>query len=260
MSASQADTNIALDFSAALRRADASAPFGVVGPDRKPSTKRFNVYRNNVSASLIEALGDNFPVVKMLVGDEFFDAMAQVFHRANYPKEPMLFRYGAAFPGFLEHFEPVKDVPYLPDVARLEWAWLQAFHAADVEALDGAVLARFDPQILHEVTFHAHPAAAIVSSRWPVASIVSSHRQGGDLSGIDMGSAEQALVARRDVVVEIRTLPPGGSVFLEALIAGEPLGVAAQKASGDAPEFDLASNIAGMLEAAVFAGAKHPAA
>ena len=78
---------------------------GLVGPDRKPSRRRFNVYRNNVGSSLVEALGDNFPVIKMLVGDAFFDAMARVYYTGNFPKVPMLFRYGAEFPTFLETFE-----------------------------------------------------------------------------------------------------------------------------------------------------------
>ncbi len=247
-----------LDFAAALRLAENDVPAGIVGPDHQVSVRRFGVYRNNVSSSLIEALGDNFPVVKMLVGQRFFEAVAQVYHRQNYPRVPMLFRYGAEFPGFLEDFEPVQDVPYLPDVARLEWAWLQAFHAADIPPMPGDALAALPQERLHEAVFEAHPASALVTSRWPVATILANHKQGGDLTGVDMAAAETALVTRADVNVEIRTLPEGGGQFLNALMSGEPLGIAAECATQASASFDLASNIAGMLQAGVFTGLSVP--
>jgi hypothetical protein len=52
--------------------------------------------------------------------------------------------------------------------------------------------------------------------------------------------------------VVVRRLPPGGAVFLSRLLAGDPLGSAAEAAMADAAAFDLAGNIAGMLEAGVF--------
>ena len=120
--------------------------------------------------------------------------------------------------------------------------------------MPGDALARFPPERLHEVVFEAHPAAAIVTSDWPIATIVSNHRQGMDLTGVDMQAGESALVSRPDIIVEIRTLPDGGAAFLTALIQGEALGFAAEKASADSKNFDLAISIGGTLEAGIFTG------
>lgn len=60
-------------------------PQGLVDPNGNPAGKRFDVYRNNVVASLSDALGVAFPVVQKLVGDEFFRAMAGVYLRQHPP-------------------------------------------------------------------------------------------------------------------------------------------------------------------------------
>jgi hypothetical protein len=97
----------------------------------RPAGRRFNVYRNNVAASLTDALATGFPVIAKLLGEEFFRAMAGVFLRAHPPGDPRLQLWGGKFPGFLARFEPVAHLPYLPDMARLELGLRQSYHAAD---------------------------------------------------------------------------------------------------------------------------------
>ncbi len=60
------------DFAAALLDLERPIPAGLIGPDGRPSTRRFNVYRNNVVASLTRVLGAAFPVTVRIVGEEFF--------------------------------------------------------------------------------------------------------------------------------------------------------------------------------------------
>ena len=91
--------------------------------------KRFNVYRGNVAGALGEALAVRYPVVRRLVGAEFFQAMAREYGLANPPHSPVLIHYGADFADFIAGFEPAKSVPYLSDVARLDSAHWEAYHA-----------------------------------------------------------------------------------------------------------------------------------
>ncbi|MEX3010330.1 DUF2063 domain-containing protein [Hoeflea sp. TYP-13] len=241
-------------FSDALLDPDLPTPQGIVGPQGKKAAKRFNVYRNNVTVGLVGALCDIYPAVHRLVGDEFFRAMAKIYVRSEQPSSPLLFRYGSGFPAFLEKFEPVEKLSYLPDVARIERAWLDAFHAADVPAMDPAELGAVPPEDLAAQCFNAHPAAHIVRSTYAAVSIFSANRAGKDLSGIDPGTAEDGLITRREFDVEIRHLPPGGAAFLQALINGDTLGKAAGSAMEETQDFDLAQAIAAMLEAGVFTG------
>lgn len=245
------------DFVDALGNPQAGVPDGIVGPGGVPDAKRFNVYRNNVTVSLSEALAATYPAITRLLGDEYFRALAPLFVRAHPPTSPVLMFYGEAFANFLEGFEPLADYTYLGDVARIEWAWLQAYHAADAEPLAPQTLADIAPDALACLRFQRHPAACVQRSDHPCLSIFRINRDESAATILpDDATAEDTLVTRPDLDVEVRQLPAGGAVFLEALIAGRSLGEAAAMAEEAArdqdQEFDLAANICGMLEAGVF--------
>lgn len=239
-------------FSSALADPETGTPDGLVGPDGKKAVKRFNVYRNNVTVGLVGALADTFPAVQRLVGDTFFEAMARVYVQQEPPSSPLLFRYGSGFADFLERFEPAQHLAYLPDVARLERAWLDAYHAADEPVLDPQTLGTVKPDDLPDQRFIVHPATCVIRSRFAAVSIFSANRLSDTVPPIDPGVPEDGLITRRDTDVEIRHLPPGAAVFFNALIDGNPLGSAAEAAASEAEDFDLASAIGAMLEAGVF--------
>ena len=233
------------EFAAGLATPEARVPDGVVAPDGSTSARRFAVYRNNTAATLIEALGDNFPLCRALVGERFFDAMAEVHMRAHPPRSPILFRYGDTFADFAAGFAPAASVPYLADLARLEWAWLQSHHAADATPLAADALAALDPQALAAVRVVLHPALAVLRSAFPVVSIAARLRADDDLAGLDMGRGEDALLTRPALDVELRDLPPGAFEFIRTL-GDARLGDAAE--AGAAVEgFDLSANLAALF-------------
>ena len=78
-----------------------ATPVDVVGPRGKAAIKRYNVYRNNVTVSLINALADTYPAVQRITGVEFFRAMARFHVRTTPPPSPLLFEYGRDFPTFV---------------------------------------------------------------------------------------------------------------------------------------------------------------
>lgn len=239
-------------FSQALRQVDHAVPAGVVGPDGKVSKKRFSVYRNNVAVSLIDAMVANFPAIQRLVGEEFFTALARAFISEHPPTIPMLFLYGDKFATFLESFEPVRDIPYLADVARVEFAWLQAYHAADEGVVDGAALAAIPAEDVGQAQFVAHPASWIFHSIWPAATIVERNREEGDCSDIDLSVGEDILITRPELDVQTRILPKGGFGFLSLLMVGNTLEEAAAAAVKHDDNFDLSMQLSGMLECGVF--------
>src|SRR5258707_357764 len=124
---------------------DYEAPTCVVGPNGKGAIKRYNVYRNNVTVSLIDALAAVFPATQRITGVEFFRAMARFHVRASPPRSPLLFEYGHEFPDFIERYEYARPMPYLADTARIERAWLDAYHAADDLPLAAQNLALIGP-------------------------------------------------------------------------------------------------------------------
>ncbi len=244
--------SFATAFAKALTDPARGTPVDVVGPRGKATIKRYNVYRNNVTVSLIDALAAIYPAVQRITGVEFFRAMARFHICATPPTSPLLFEYGRDFPAFIEGYEYAQDMPWLADTARIERAWLDAYHAVDVPPLCPDVLARVPSDRLDDVVFTAHPAACIVRSAYPAVAIFAMNRVEGPITPLRSGTAEDALITRPDMEVAVRLLPPGGAAFLKCLTDGGTLGAAAATAFTETPSFDLTASIAGMLEAGVF--------
>jgi len=247
----------AANFAPALLDPDRAPPAFVSGPNGKAAGKRYNVYRNNVTVSLINALAAAFPATLRITGADFFRAMARFHVRATPPTTPLMFEYGHDFPDFIERYEYAQSMPWLADVARIERAWLDAYHASDAEPLTPQALASIPPEQLADIILTPHPATRIVRSHFPAVSIFVANRSEGPVGRIETTEAEDALVTRPGLEVIVRHLPSGGAVFLSRLIAGETFGAAAAAAFTDSPQFDLSANIAGMIEAGAFTTASH---
>ena len=239
-------------FAAALIDPDRETPAIVAGPAGKGAAKRYNVHRNNVTVSLIDALAAVYPAVQRITGVDFFRAMARFHVRATPPTSPLLFEYGREFPAFIEQYEHAGPMPWLADVARIERAWLDAYHAEDAASLLASALASFAPERLGDLVFTAHPATRIVRSAFSAVMIFAANRAEAPATRIDASVPVDALITRPDADVVVRRLPEGGAVFLSTLMSGHPLGEAAAAALQASPAFDIASNIAGMIEAGAF--------
>jgi hypothetical protein len=239
-------------FASALLDPAGATPAVALGPAGKGAVKRYNVYRNNVTVSLIDALAAVYPAVQRITGIEFFRAMARFHVRATPPSSPLLFEYGRDFPAFIETYEYARGLPWLADVARIERAWLDAYHAAEAEPLSAEALASFPPGRLVDAVFTAHPATRIVRSAFSAVAIFAANRSEAAVAPIDAGTPEDALITRPDADVIVRHLPRGGAAFLQGLMSGQSLGEAAAFALEASPSFDIATNIAGMIEAGAF--------
>jgi Putative DNA-binding domain len=246
------DLCFAAAFAPALLDPVRPAPEIVTGPNGKASGKRYDVYRNNVTVSLIDALAAIYPAVQRITGADFFRAMARFHVRLTPPISPLLFDYGRDFPVFIAQYEHAQMMPWLADVARIERAWLDAYHAADAAPLSPAQLAAVAPDRLGDLVLLPHPATRIVRSQFAAVTIFAANRDTSPVGRIDAATPEDALVTRAEFDVVVRHLPPGGAVFASSLMSGRPLGEAAARALDAAADFDLASNITGLIEAGAF--------
>ncbi|WP_321344778.1 DNA-binding domain-containing protein [Breoghania sp.] len=234
------------------REKDIAAPPGLSAPAGGGVGRRFAVYRNNVAVSLAEALMATYPALVRLLGEDYFRALAAEFVPDHPPRSPVLLDYGAEFGDFIDGFPPLAGYPYLGDVARLEYAWLRAFHAADAPPLSPQSLSGIAGEALATIRFTAHPATCLLRSRYPVVALFEANRDGGHETPDGQGP-EDALVTRPGLCVEVRRMPAGGAVFLGALIAGATLGEAVADAQAETDAFDPARAIALLLEAGAFA-------
>lgn len=213
-----------------------------------PAT-RLAIYRNNVMVSLLGVLADSFPVTRALVGEDFFHAMGQCFVRQSPPRSAVMAEYGVGFADFVAAFEPARSLPYLPDVARLEWLRLRALHAADAPPLDqgrlAAVLA--SGADLAAARLVLHPSFALLHSAYAVVSLWAAHQNAGDLSAVDLARAEAAWVLRPDLSVSVIPVDAAAGAFAAAVLDDQPLGAAAEAAVRADATFDLPATLAQLI-------------
>ncbi len=246
--------DVQAEFAAALRDPLIAVPAGLVGPDRAPAPRRFAVYRNNVIVGMVNALSSSFPVVERIVGEDFFQAMARAYALAEPPSSPVLMDYGASFADFIEAFAPAASLAYLPDVARIERAWREAYHAADAEPLTAEDFAAIGADEIAGLALALHPSLRLLRSPYPAQTIWTMNAADGDVRPVDLAQAEDTLIVRPDAEVTVRRVPPGGAAFVAALQQGATLGEAAAAALADDARFDLAGNLSGLIAAGAIAG------
>ncbi len=245
------------DFAAALVNRDLPAPAGLHRSGTRVA-RRFAVYRNNVTISLVDALAAIYPTLQNLVGEDFFRAMANVYVRDNLPTSPLMFTYGASFPAFIESFGPARDLPFLPNVARVERAWLDAFHAADCAPLDPLALADVAQDTLPEIRFEPHPGSHLLRLPHAAGTIVGRDRAGLPLDGLDPFQPEAVLITRPAYDVSVTVLTAAASAFIGILMAGGTFAEACDAAESADPGADIAGLFTLTLTSGAFSGLRLP--
>ena len=217
--------------------------------------QRFSLYRGNLSATWRRTLGHAYPVVLALVGADFFGGLVRAYGR-QYPSDNAdLNQFGACFADFLAAFPPVAAFPYLPDMARLEWAVHLAHYAADAQALAPESLVALHPDQLEVRRFSLHPACALLASDWQVAALWQAHQEGEEQGRFpqDMQVASWTLVCRVRWKVQVLRVDAAAHAALLALRQGQTFGAALDAAFERDPAFDLAAHLRQWLAHAVLA-------
>ncbi|MCA3130954.1 MAG: putative DNA-binding domain-containing protein [Betaproteobacteria bacterium] len=240
-------------FAAVLR--GEGVPPGLLHP-RSDLERRLALYRNNSLSAARKALESAYPVIRQLVGEEFFAALARDLRRAQPPDSGDLNGYGAALAEFLAGCEPARELPYLPDVARLEWALHRAHYAAEPPPLDPAALAAVPAHVQASLRLRLHPACAMVSSAYPVARIWAVHQpeHTGPLEVRFAPGPHHALVQRPRWLAVAVPVEAGPHAFLAAAKAGLTLARCLEAALAADERFDLGAALAAWVQARVVVG------
>jgi uncharacterized protein len=207
---------------------------------------RLAVYRGNVYGNAGKALAGAYPVVRAIVGAEFFDGLAREYTRALPSRSGDLNAYGAQLADFVAAFPHTRDLPYLPDLARLEWLVHLAYYAEDAPAFDAGRLAALPPERQAALRPRLAPACALIESHWPLARIWEVHQPGfaGPIE-VDLDSGpDGVLVHRPQWRAEVASLARGEFRFLAAARDGASLGEALRAAADADPAFDAGDALA----------------
>lgn len=241
-------------FAHALRN-----PSGHDGPlARQPG---FAVHRNTVMKGCIDALHANYPAVARLVGDDWFRAAAAECARAHPPNDVRLMLYGEEFGPFLAHFAPAAELPYLPDVARLDRSWSEAHVAADAPVLQSADLVALPEPALSALTLTPHPAA-----RWhwfddaPIHTLWSYNRRCEPVPPDLAWTGEGALLTRPLGAVQDGLASRAACAFLDACAARQRLPQAVRAALSAEPATDVSALLARLTTAGALSAIDPPPA
>ncbi len=235
-----------------LREIQSALRIALLGGDEEPArtwirgdglepVARVAIYRHHMGATLTAALRATFPVVCRLVDERFFAYAADRYIRHEPPSGPCLFEYGAGFADFLADFPACRSLPYLADVARLEWAMQSARHAPDAIPLSIGALRKMAPEVAASLTLAIDPSVTLLSSAYPVDRIWRVNQADEpEPAVVDLGAGGAQLEIRRcgdDVV--FRAVDPPVFAFRRALAGGADLTAATAEALASDPMFDL---------------------
>lgn len=233
-------------FGRALR--DVGAPLPPIRAKGLDAVRRLQVYRNNHAIALASALRAVYPVTERLVGEDFFIAAADAYVKANPSHSGNIQDYGGSFPLFLAAYAPAAGLPYLPDVASLEWRRLQTAVAPPHRPMDMKALAAVPAEDLPELYFHHQPAARAFESRFPVLSIWQFCQEAEPQGELDLGLGAQCVLFSRPALdVEMRLLSKGEYAFLQRLCRGGTFEAACRAALEVEAEFDVQERFATLV-------------
>ena len=264
-----ADTTMLLDLQMQVRRAvlggDATEIVAAIQDgecgrgETDASAARLGIYRNHAFATLTDALRTTFPVVCRLVDERFFAYAAHEFLRTHPPRSRCLAEYGDEFPDFLADFAPCRALPYLPDIARFEWALNEAGTMREMKPLRPEDLAAEVPAATAPmIRLRLQPSARYLETPWPVDAVWEANRR-DDVPALDLSkpdvSANTFLEIRRDGdAVAWRRLDRGTFAFRTALAGGAALAAAIETALTADPAFDPAAALPHLFAEGLAAG------
>lgn len=165
---------------------------------------RLSIYKNNYYASLIEAMEASFETVYKLVGEDFFKALCKAYLQAHPPQNPIVILLGENFPGFITSFPHTQQIPYLADVAKLDWARQVCHHAPSQASVEPSIFSRLSPTELMEKIITPRADIQLIRSAFPIYSIWEmNHSAQSPHKEIDLGQSQQLLLIRNDEAVEM---------------------------------------------------------
>jgi hypothetical protein len=214
---------------ATIRQPGRDSPRDVFRPDHLPEGEPLSVYAHHHQISLCAALAKTFSTVVLLIGEEAFRMLATRFVQSQPPDRPCLAEYGAAFGIYLDRETLVKSLPYLADMARLDWAINRATTAPDVAPLDTDMLGALTADQLAGLSLKAHPSLTLLRSTFPLLHIHRFAHGAENAETITLDVVDTRLVVwRQNGITKTTTVSPDAFEALDALVRGETLASACE--------------------------------
>jgi len=242
-------------FAAHLFADEPESVLGWIRSDGIDPTARLAIYRNNLLEGFHRTLALEYPVVRRLVGQDYFRQLARAFLARHPSTSGDLHHVGAAFAEFLRLQFTDSEYLYLADVAALEWACQECLIAAEVDPFDPATLRNLDSQSYGMLRFTLRPTYRLVQSPFPILRIWQVNQpESAAEESIDLDSGPDfLLVFRTPEGNHLRRLREDDYRLLAAFAAGHSLAEALELLLASSPGFDLGTALRRCIEFAALA-------
>jgi hypothetical protein len=245
-------------FAAHLKGEDRPDLAEAVMGDTISAAARLRIHRHHVRQSLVGALASTFPTVQAIVGEAFFRTLAEGFVLRELPGQPVLAEYGAGFPAFVSAYGPAAALPYLADMAQLDWALNLAFHAPLEDRLTAFGLADLPAERLFDLKPVLAAGSTLLRSPYPIDRIWHASQPGATVGTVSLEEGPASvLVLRRPDDAAFASQDSAEEALLGAIIEGSSLGEAAQAAVSVEPAADPSRIFARLLALEAFAALQH---
>lgn len=219
----------------------------------------FQAYRRSVRLNLATTIERIYPLIATIIGHRLMRVVA-LDYQDHYPSlSGDLNDYGDQFYRFLKTHESVVSLPYLPDVAQLEWAIHEVYREANSLMMNPDEMTKIPPEQWGFLRFKLATHFRIQESLYPLFRIweVNQTHFEGDQS-VNFSCAQTVLVIRRNFKVEVRPLENGERQVLKSLAQGLCLEEAIDALPLNSVEdFDLSSFLNQLLTSGLVCGVEN---
>lgn len=191
----------------------------IVGDERLSAVERLGIYADAYFYRLLDALKEDFPSVVAVIGDDRFHNLITGYLLKFPPTEPSLAHAGRYLADYVENSSGFEQWPFLGDLARLERALLESFHAANAASLDQTAMQALPPAQWPALNLRFHPAVRLVRTRWRVDETVRAVAQ--NAGSLEPAAEEVTLIIwRQGSEVFHRVAEPFEAIALGLIVAG----------------------------------------
>jgi hypothetical protein len=166
------------------------------------SFDRLEIYNRQYWFRVIGAVAEDFPALNAVLGEKVFDRLVLAYLR-DYPSTSFTLRnLGSKLPQWLEkhsEFAPRRH-KLLLDVARLEWAYVEAFDSADVTPLTALDFGDFAA----ETRLFLQPHVQLLDLNYPVDDLVLAVHQEAGPSDIMSNAVSERRHVKRSRLIQMR--------------------------------------------------------
>ena len=203
--------------------------------------ERLEIYREGYTARIHESIAEVYEAVRGFLDEEAFDELCRAYADHTSSEDYNLNHAGKHLEEFLKISAVSQKMPFLPDLAKLEWGLWEAFHSFDGSCVfTQSDLAGLSLEDWERSVIVFQPSVKLLDSSWPVLDLWKARREPSVLAGVRLqNNPQKVLIGRRVDQVRCELLTPDQFRLIQGLLAGKTLGAVCEELAETSEDREL---------------------